>query len=138
MIFNHYPEKHEVSEKAKEIGRRVAKRVVLKLLKDRDVKIAQLEAELAKLNYIELHNEQVSNVLEGYIAWKNKAGKLEAENERLKIINQKDGWHEKVLANYFIGDEFRQSLHNELDRIEDGEWVTLSIFQPDEALGGEL
>jgi len=50
---------------------------------------AQLVGELAKLNYIELPNEQVSNVFEAYIAWKNKANKLEAENERLrKAINR--------------------------------------------------
>ena len=47
---------------------------------------AQLEAELAKLNYIDLPNENVSNVFEAYLAWKSKANKLKAENEALRGV----------------------------------------------------
>jgi hypothetical protein len=36
------------------------------------------EAEIAKLNYIELPNEKVSNVFEAYLAWKSNAAALEA------------------------------------------------------------
>ena len=46
--------------------------------------IAQLEAEIAKLNYIKLPSGQVSNVFEAYITWKNKAAQLEAKNEWLR------------------------------------------------------
>ena len=41
-----------------------------------------LKAELAKLNYIELPNENVSNVFEAYLAWKSKALQLK------KIISE--------------------------------------------------
>ena len=58
------------------------------------------EAELAKLNYIELPNENVSNVFEAYLAWKSKAAQLEAEVKELQedikrlseLIDECDGW----------------------------------------------
>jgi len=61
-------------------------------------------------------------------AMQDRIAQLEAENERLKIIQHPDGWQEKVLSNYFMDDEFRQTLHRVIDSITDGEWVTLSIY----------
>ena len=59
-----------------------------------------LESELANLNYIELPNENVSNVFEAYLAWKSKAAQLEAEVKELQgdikrlseLIDECDGW----------------------------------------------
>lgn len=46
--------------------------------------VAQLEAEIAKLNYIELPNEKASNVFEAYLAWKSKAVALQKQVKRLR------------------------------------------------------
>lgn len=43
------PKQDEVSEKAKEIGARVYKRVIRRMLEDRDRRIAKLEVENADL-----------------------------------------------------------------------------------------
>jgi hypothetical protein len=42
------------------------------------------EAEIAKLNYIDLPNEKVSNVFEAYLAWKSKAQASEKQVAELR------------------------------------------------------
>jgi hypothetical protein len=37
---------------------------------------------------------------------------------------------ETILANYFIDDEFRSTLHSLIDEQEDGEWITLIRYGP--------
>ena len=43
--------------------------------------VAQLEEELAKLQYVTLPDGTVSNCFEAYIVWKRKAAQLEADLE---------------------------------------------------------
>ena len=40
---------------------------------------------------------------------------------------------ENILANYFIDDEFRETLHKIIDEQETGEWITLIRFRPGES-----
>ena len=64
----------------------------------------------------------------------NKIAALKRENERLKILQRPDGWHERVIANYYISDELKELLHLTIDVVENGEFVVFSIYEPDSSL----
>ena len=86
-------------------------RLALEELKE----IIQLEAEIAKLNYIELPNENASNVFEAYLAWKSKATQLQVDNAALQkqVEELREAWIWNELKFKRVGN--RQSAEYHID-----------------------
>ena len=55
------------------------------------------------------------------------ASLIEKVESYKNVLNAKG---EVILANYWIDDEFRQTLHDCIDAQEDGEWITLIRYRP--------
>ena len=98
--------------------------------------VAQLEVEIAKLNYIELPNEKVSNVFDAYLAWKSKVAQLEADNAALQKQNIMEnkinfGLDEEVQALQKQVEglrEIQNSIVERAERIFEGETWNLAEF----------
>ena len=58
----------------------------------------------------------------------NEHASLTEKVESYKNVLNAKG--EVILANYWIDDEFRQTLHDCIDAQEDGEWITLIRYRP--------
>jgi len=59
----------------------------------------------------------------GYAGGKGRCSPLPLEKE-FPLDKQ------EVIANYFMDTEFRQTLHEAIDKIVDGAWVTLTAGYP--------
>jgi hypothetical protein len=83
------PNQDEVSEKAKEIGARVHKRVTQRMLEDRDSRVAALEAQVARLREALSVERLASLIHDEWVSWsKTLAEKDEVIPEKAKAWEQ--------------------------------------------------